>query len=127
MIHVFSPSLVSPLLRPCAIFFVLPSALVRFQHILGLAARPFADKKYDNIYFFEPINMKKPGNYIWVRAYRKNVGLYVMLRNGEHTHTWSTDVETRKGVHSPIGECRFFVCVASTLLRRGFFFFSIIP
>lgn len=29
-------------------------------------AKPFTGKQYDKMYFFEPMNIKEPGEYTWV-------------------------------------------------------------
>lgn len=38
----------------------------RPQRVLTFVAKPFTGNKYDKMYFFDPMNIKKPGEYTWV-------------------------------------------------------------
>ncbi len=37
------------------------------QEVLKFSAKPFNEKKYEKMYFFDPMGIKEPGEYTWVR------------------------------------------------------------
>ncbi|CAM9801347.1 unnamed protein product [Pylaiella littoralis] len=56
------------------------------ERVLTFVAKPFTGNKYDKMYFFDPMNIKKPGEYTWTVAVAKD-GPSV-----ESKETWLLDV-----------------------------------
>lgn len=51
------------------IFGSIPVPVPILQEVLKFSAKPFHIQKYDKLYFFDPMNIKEPGEYTWVSTH----------------------------------------------------------